>query len=194
MHLRHPDVAPLRPVTRRRWIALGIAALVLLVGLLTNRWFVNPATDDPGTADAIFVLGGGGNRVQYAVDLVRRGVAEHAVFASSYVEDERVWAARPCNTRRPPDVPDTAVFECFEPDPGTTRGEAQLLRDLAEERGWETVVVVVSTDQVTRARRLIERCWDGEIRIVDVDHHDPWWRRAIYEWGAGLKATVVRGC
>ncbi|MDW3218881.1 MAG: ElyC/SanA/YdcF family protein [Acidimicrobiales bacterium] len=181
-------------MSRRRWLLVGAAALLLLVGFLTNRWFVNPTTDEPGTADAIFVLGGGGNRVQFAVDLARDGVADQVVFASSFVEEERVWAARPCNTRRPRGVPDSVTFECFEPDPGTTRGEARLLRDLAEEHGWESVVVVVSTDQVTRARRLIERCWDGEIRIVDVDHHDPWWRRAVYEWGAGLKATFLRSC
>lgn len=180
--------------TRRR-VAIGLAVLaVVSVGFLTNRWFVNPTTEDPGRADAIFVLGGGGNRVQYAVDLARDGVASEVVFASPFVEDEGVWAARPCNTRRPRGVPDETTFECFEPDPGTTRGEAQMLGEMAEARDWETVVVVVSTDQVTRARRLIERCWDGEVRMVDVDHDQAWWRRAVYEWGAGLKATFVRGC
>ncbi|MEQ8839655.1 MAG: ElyC/SanA/YdcF family protein [Acidimicrobiales bacterium] len=180
--------------TRRR-IVLSVAALVLVTGgLLTERWFVHPQTDDPGTADAIFVLGGGGDRVGFAVDLVREGVASEVVFASVYVEDEGVWAARPCNGRAPRNLADGVTFECREPEPGTTRGEARMLRDLATERGWETVVVVASTDQITRARRLIERCWDGEIRLTGPDHFDPWPVRALYEWGAGIKATLLRDC
>jgi uncharacterized SAM-binding protein YcdF (DUF218 family) len=182
-------------VSRRRRITLAsLAVLVLAVGVLTQRWFVDPRTDDPGVADAIFVLGGGGPRVDYAIDLVRRGVSNEVVFASPFVEEEGVWAARPCNAIRPEGIADDVLIGCVEPDPGTTRGEARLLRDLADERGWRTVVVVASTDQITRARRLIGRCWDGEARFVGPPHEQPWPVRAIYEWGAGLKATVLRGC
>ena len=69
-------------MTRRRRIALGLVLTLLVFGLLTDRWFVNPTTQDPGTADAIFVLGGGGDRVPYAVDLVRDGVSDEVVFLS----------------------------------------------------------------------------------------------------------------
>lgn len=188
-------MAPLRFVSTRRRILLStLVALVVFGGVLTERWFVHPRTDDPGTADAIFVLGGGGDRVEFALDLVRDGVATDVVFASPFVESQGVWAAAPCNAARPRDVPDAATFACHEPDPGTTRGEARLLRDLAAEHGWETVVVVASTDQITRARRLIDRCWDGEVRLTGPDHDDPWPVRALYEWGAGIKATFLRGC
>ncbi len=172
----------------------SLAASVVVAGVLTDRWFVHPRIDSPGTPDAIFVLGGGGDRVGFALDLARDDVATDVVFASTFVESENVWATRPCNSRRPRNVPDEATFRCFEPDPGTTRGEARLLRDLAEIEGWEEVVVVASTDQITRARRLIERCWDGEARLMGPDHSDPWPVRAAYEWGANLKATFVTGC
>lgn len=172
-----------------------MAVLVLVVvAVLTDRWFVHPRLDDPGTADAIFVLGGGGDRVTFAVDLVRAGVATEVVFASAFVDEQGVWAARPCNSRRPADVPDEAVFRCVEPRPSTTRGEARLLRDEARASGWDTVVVVASVDQVTRARRLIGRCWDGEVRVTGPHHDEAWPRRAIYEWAASIKATLVRGC
>lgn len=198
-----PDSQPRRPTLlaritgerpSTRVLLLVLALLIVLLAVLTERWFVHPHKDDPGVADAIFVLGGGGDRVPYALDLVRDGVATEVVFASSFVEELDVWAARPCNTARTRRVPETTTFECFEPDPGTTRGEARLLRDLADERGWTSVVVVASTDQVTRARRLIGRCWSGDVRITGPDHHDPWPVRALYEWGAGIKATFVRGC
>ena len=180
--------------TRRKVILGTLAAVLLVAGVMTERWFVHPRIDEPGTADAVFVLGGGGNRVEFAVDLARDGVAKDIVFASSFVESQNVWAARPCNSRRPQNVPDDTVFRCFEPDPGTTQGEARLLRDLAIAEGWQTVVVVASTDQITRARRLISRCWDGEVRMTGPDHFDPWPVRAVYEWGASLKATFVRAC
>ena len=179
----------------RRRAALSTLAIALVVGsVLTERWFLSPRKDDPGTADAIFVLGGGGDRVEFAVDLVRAGVANEVVFASKFIDDHEVWVAAPCNTQRPHPVPDDATFECHEPDPSTTRGEGRLLRELAENRGWETVVVVASTDQITRARRLIERCWDGDLRLTGPDHSEPWPIRAVYEWGAGIKATLLRSC
>ena len=171
---------------------MALAVLLIVVG--TERMFVHPRVDEPGRADAIYVLGGGGERVPYAVDLARLGVASEVVFASVFVESEGVWSARPCNSVRPERVPDDVVFRCVQPDPLTTRGEAQMLRDQAQREGWSSVVVVVSTDQVTRARRLIERCWDGDVRIVAVSHSQPWPVRAAYEWGASLKAAVIRGC
>ena len=155
---------------------------------------MHPRVDDPGQADAIYVLGGGGERVPYAVDLARLGVATEVVFASVFVEAQGVWSARPCNSVRPERVPDEVVFRCVQPDPLTTRGEAQMLAELADAEGWRTVVVVASTDQVSRARRLIDRCWDGDTRMVAVDHSQPWPVRAVYEWGASLKATIQRGC
>lgn len=191
----HPRHGTLNSVsTRRKTLLVPLAAMVVAGSVQTVRWFVDPSMDDPGTADAIFVLGGGGDRVGFALDLVRDGVSDTAVFASDFVESQGVWAARPCNDVRPDDVPESATFKCHEPDPATTRSEAFLLRDLAAEHGWDTVVVVASTDQITRARRLIERCWDGDLRLTGPDHDQPWPIRAFYEWGAGLKATVLRGC
>ena len=179
--------------TRRRLFGAGAVAALLFAGL-SYVWFVSPSEQVPDQADAIFVLGGGGDRVRHAVDLLREGVSDTVVFSSVFVASEGVWAARPCNSVRPRNVPEDAVFECFHADPATTRGEAQLLRALAVERGWERVVVVASTDQVTRARRLIERCWDGELLITSVPHDQALPLRIVYEWGAGLKATIIRGC
>lgn len=66
-------------MSRRRRLLLSALAVVLVVGaVLTERWFLHPDKDDPGQADAVFVLGGGGERVEFALDLVREGVA--AVF------------------------------------------------------------------------------------------------------------------
>ena len=51
-----------------------------------------------------------------------------------------------------------------------------------------------STDQVTRARMLFERCWDGEMAFIGVDHQQPLPVRAVYEWAALTKALINTGC
>jgi uncharacterized SAM-binding protein YcdF (DUF218 family) len=184
-------------MSRRRILAvLGAVGVIgsLLFAALSYVWFLEPTRDDPGTADVIYVLGGGGDRIPYTLDLVRGGVASHVVFSSTFVVEENVWAARPCNSVRPRRIPDDTVLECLEADPPTTRGEAQMLAELVEERGWDEVVVVASTDQVSRARRLFERCWDGDMRFVSVPHHQSALIRVAYEWGASIKATFLRGC
>jgi hypothetical protein len=114
--------------TLRKITLTTLATLLLVVGVFTERWFYNPQIDPVGQADAIFVLGGGAERVEFALDLAPQGIATDVVFASEFVGSENVWAARPCNDVRPANVPDHATFRCFEPEPGTTRGEARLLR------------------------------------------------------------------
>lgn len=180
---------------RRRTVTLILAVAFIGFGFLTERWFLHPRMDAPGRADVIFVLGGGGDRVPYALDLARSGVADEVVFASTYFPDVDYWATRPCNSRRPGGpIPAGVEIRCIETEPETTRGEARTIAQMAEDEGWRSVVVVASTDQITRARRLIGRCWDGDVRLTGPEHDQPWPMRAAYEWGATIKATFLRGC
>jgi len=162
---------------------------------LTLKLFRYPSTGVPPKADAVVMLAGGGARVDKAVELgVDLELAPIVVFSAIYVADQNVWAARPCNESGKVVMKDTEAL-CFEPDPATTRGEIRAIAQLAEERGWQSLIVVASTDQVTRARMLLGRCWDGEAHFVGVTHSQPFLWRAAYEWGATLKAlTIKRGC
>ena len=179
-------------VTRNRWIAAGILGVAVVVfGWLTIALFASPDIDDPTEADAIVLLAGGGRRIPKAVELAEQGVADTVVLASKWVPP--VWSKSACNTARNP-FPSEVRILCFEPDPATTRGEARFVSDLAEREGWESIVVVASTDQVTRARMLFERCWSGELAFVDVKHSQPFPVRAVYEWAAVTKALVNQGC
>jgi hypothetical protein len=58
-------------------------------------------------------------------------------------------------------------------------------------------VLVTSTPHVTRARLLVDRCYDGTLQVTGATPHTsvPGWVAAIaHEWG-GLADTVVeRGC
>lgn len=183
-------------MTRRRKITLGIAgAAVVLLGSLTLRLFRYPTTDQPGPVDAVVMLAGGGPRVDKAVELgVDLGLADTVVFASTWVPDQRVWAARPCNSSGRARMADTTAI-CFQPDPASTRGEVREIARMAKENDWTSIIVVASTDQITRARMLLNRCWDGEATFVGVSHDQPFVFRAAYEWGAITKALIVnRSC
>ena len=164
--------------------------MLALVGVwlaLCVRFVAYPELDDPGRADAVVVLGGDeetGWRAGRA--LVDDGVADELVVSVPY--------GRPQECTTPP----TGVtVTCFVPDPSTTRGEAQMIGRLAAERGWDSVVVVTWRAHVARSRMLVERCFDGEIRMVE-DHlpMDPahWAREFAYQSGAWVKTQVLRDC
>jgi uncharacterized SAM-binding protein YcdF (DUF218 family) len=84
---------------------------------------------------------------------------------------------------------------CFEPEPRTTRGEARFVADLARRQGWRRIVLVTTTEQALRASHLLERCWDGEVQVADVDSGRSRPLRIAYEWAATARAAVTRrGC
>ena len=146
--------------------------------------FVWPASDRPGRADAIVVLGGDGPRDAMGDALVRQGVATTLAVSVGSPYD-------PCFHRR------TAfTLICFLPTPRTTQGEARWIAATAKARGWHRVVVVVSAPQATRARLRIRRCYGGPLQVAVVHvGAGRTVRDVVYEWGALLKALVLqRGC
>ena len=140
----------------------------------------------PG-ADAVVVLSGGqGDRLPEGVRLVRAGVAPTLVISDGQAEgwDE---ANRLC---------DNGDAVCFKPDPYSTQGEARWIAREAERRGWDSVVVVTSSYHVKRARKIVERCFDGRIAVVGTD--PPLANQVIgiaWEWPKSLYyLTWNRGC
>lgn len=183
------------PRVGRRWIILGVGLAVAGVIFLVVTWrlFISPAGDDLAgvRADAVVVFDGGGPRVEEALRLVIDEGVSDTLIISRNTEPGLPFQAHfeLCDNDNPIPV------QCFQPEPRTTRGEAQYVAALAEEEGWETIVLVASTDQMVRARMMIERCWDGEVLVTDVWHNQWAPLRAVYEWGAMLKAfTINRGC
>jgi hypothetical protein len=50
---------------------------------------------------------------------------------------------------------------CFDPDPGTTRGEAEVIGRLARQYRWSSVALVTTRSQDIRARMIVKRCFGG---------------------------------
>lgn len=178
----------------RRWpIATAIAGIgisIAVIVVLTVRWFLNPYSVNPDRADAIVVLAGGaGERLDRALELVEQQVADTLVLSygnQMWFDSEAI--AETCD--------DVARFEviCFEPDPDSTKGEAMTFTRLAEEQGWQTVVLVTSEYHLHRATLRFNRCFDGEVLPVAAPASTRL-RFLVHEWLGTIEAeTIDRGC
>ena len=177
---------------RRRRRAGCIAAALLLacagLGFATALLFVWPQQGMPARADAIVMLNGPGDRLDTALGLAWAHRAPMIAISrgSPYWGHGSVCA---------PKIPRVKVI-CFDPRPGTTRGEAEFAGLLAKRYGWHSIVLVATTPQDTRARLRLGRCFAGRIYVIDAPLAAAQWPGAIaYEWAATIKALVFqRGC
>lgn len=172
---------------RRRLLffaALPVAAL----GVLSVPLFVTYDDDRVGRADAVVVLSGSRYRLPRALELMARGVAPVLVVSDGH-------RLRPVGQRTVCSSPLPYEVLCPLPDPYSTRGEAQLVARLAQERGWRSLVVVTSRFHLFRTRLLFERCFDGELALVGARY--TWWRVPLaigFEWLKLVNAGIHRGC
>jgi hypothetical protein len=140
----------------------------------------------PARVSAIVMLAGPGDRLPVALQLAREHRAPVLVVS-------RGWQGYggPC----PPPVQGVMLI-CFDPDPGTTRGEAEALGRLAKQYHWSSVVLVTTSFQDTRARILADRCFGGSTYVVVAPMPlSSWPYQIAYGWAALVKAMVVhRAC
>ena len=175
----------------RGWIRVAVAVpvVVVLTGVAGYPVYVRPQVDPLRRADAILVVGGAAptQRYRYGFELARQGWAPHLVLSNP---SDQVGAA--CATRDP-----RFTVECFDPHPPTTRGEARELGRMAHERHWRTVIVVTYTPHMSRARYVIEKCFDGALimsavplRLSVLD----WAWMYVYQTAGYVKSALQGGC
>jgi uncharacterized SAM-binding protein YcdF (DUF218 family) len=170
-----------------RLVLLALVAWLALCAFL----FVWPEEDSPRRADAVVVLAGGRKfRLEKGLELIRRNVSDTLVISDG---EARGWpeANRLCDGG----TNGFAVI-CFKPDPYSTQGEAQAVERLARERSWRSVAVVTSTFHVYRARKLFERCLDGEVDVVGARYKLRYLPSALF-WETsklGYAFTLDRDC
>ena len=157
---------------------LGVAFIVFLL----------PTDDVPQDPDVVVVLGGAGpERAELGIELAERYEVPLVLSSTAAVFGER--QGRSC-------VRDAI---CFEPSPPTTRGEAQMVAEMAAERGWDHVTVATSAFHTSRSRFLFRQCL-GEARVSVVGAvreggraTTPW---LMLREGLGVLAgaTIQRAC
>jgi uncharacterized SAM-binding protein YcdF (DUF218 family) len=180
---------------RRRWIRRFMASACLLltaavIGALPV--YVRPQIDRVRHADAIFILGGyGDRRYSFGLELGMQGWAPNVVVSNPRGKDDQ-WLTHYCATRH------TAFeFDCFSPDPPTTKGEGRELHRLASLYGWRTVIVVTFRPHISRARFILEHCFDGDLVMVaspDRLSARDWVSEYVYQTAGYARAVLQPGC
>lgn len=177
-----------RRAVRRR---LAEALIILLVGLCaaSGRLFIWPAQGMQARVDAIVVLGGPGDRLAKGLELARQGRAPVLVVSEGLPQPTIPGSV--CGLRGP-----ALKVICFQPEPGTTQGEAEFVGRLAKQYHWRSVVLVTTPDQDTRARIRFGRCFTGSVYVVTTPlPASEWTYQIVYQWAASFKALVLqRGC
>jgi uncharacterized SAM-binding protein YcdF (DUF218 family) len=142
-------------ITPRRVLFSIVALIILAIGGVATRLFIVPASNHPGSADAIVVLNGDtfGERLHAAVGIYDR------------YPDGTLAISVPTRYNCPDQIPVPTLL-CFVPYPSTTQGEARVAAQLAAQRGWTSMTVVTTSDQVWRARLRFSRCWSGKLSVV----------------------------
>ena len=137
-----------------RWgYVFGALVLTVLVAIAALVAYVIPRDDAPTAADAVVVLGGGGEeRAELGIELAERFDAPLVLSSNASIFAQR--QDRICG--------EDAI--CFEPAPENTAGEAENVARMAEQEGWDHVVVATSSFHTSRSRFLFEQCL-GDDRV-----------------------------
>lgn len=179
-----------RPGVRR--VVASIVMVVIVVAVAGLPIYVRPRTDQLRPADAILILGGPGpERYQFGLGLAAAGWAPDVVLSNPYGNQDE-WLSDLCATPQK----DFRLY-CFVPSPPTTRGEAQQFRALADQHHWNTIIAVTFAPHVTRARFILERCFGGQVLMVEspADISIPEWAfEYAYQTAGFAKAVVQPGC
>ena len=167
-------------------------SFVVVVGLAGLPVYALPQTDPLRPADAIFVLGGNGyERYPYALELALQGLAPRVVV-SNPAGDQDIWLTDLCKNQ-----PYRFEVSCFVPDPATTKGEARELRRLAAAQGWHTVIVVTFRPHISRARYIVQQCFDGDVIMTEspADLSVGYWMWTyVYQTVGYFRAALQPGC
>jgi hypothetical protein len=179
---------------RRRFRIASVSLCLALIAAVVAGVpvYVRPQIDSLRHADAILILGGPDyERYRYGLDLGTQGWAPNVVVSNPHGADDQ-WLTRFCAT------PQTRFgLHCFTPDPPTTKGEGRELRRLASQHGWRTVIVVTLRPHISRARFILEQCFDGDLVMVAIPVRlsvPIWAFQYVYQTAGYARALVQPGC
>lgn len=140
-----------------------VIAIVLTLATAAHVW-AYARQDDRTQADTILVLGAAqyngtpsqwfAARLDHAVDLYEEGVSPHITTIGGKLEgDVYTEAEAGADYLREQGVPDEAITEINEG--ADTIGSAEAFAPVAEENGWDRVLVVTDPNHSLRATNMV---------------------------------------
>jgi uncharacterized SAM-binding protein YcdF (DUF218 family) len=177
-------------------VAAVLFALAVLMGVCGVGLFTNAKVDPLQRADAVVVLGGEHDgREDYGIELARGGWAPTVVISDAYPENDPIMH-RVCKP-----VPTIEVI-CARAPELTTRGEAQMMHQLAAERSWTKIIVVTWRYHLPRARLVFRQCFSPNSDAVVMEavprryDYSParWQFIYAYQYAAFAKAEAKGKC
>lgn len=175
-------------------------ASAALAGLAAGSAVLHPRIDSPKGVDAIVVVeGAADDRYGYARQLARAGVANHIIVSRTPGSTSEYATAIDTYCASAPflNVDNQLVdIECFSPDLGTTEGEAATATQIAQDRGWSSLLVVTYWGHVSRVRIYFEQCFDGAVYVTDTPRPASISRRyaLLHESGGYVKSFFNPAC
>lgn len=177
-------------------VVSAVVAVVVTVGVSGYLTFARAGVDPAPRADAVVILGGEHDgRELYGIELAKAMAAPVVVLSNPYPVDDPVM--RDACTRRA-----GVEVVCLAPSPTTTRGEALMVRAMAEERHWTKIVVVTWRYHMVRTREVFRECYSSvpdAYAVQAVPGHDDlstaiWIYTSFYQYLAMAKAAVLGAC
>lgn len=177
-------------------VAVVLTALAVVMALSGIFLFRDAKVDTLQKADAVVVLGGEHDgREDYGIGLARSGWAPTVVISDAYLPDDTVMQ-RVCKPQ-----PSVEVI-CARAPELTTRGEAEMMRRLAEQRSWSKIIVVTWRYHLPRARLIFRQCFSPNSDAVvmqavprQYDFSPAHWQFIYaYQYAAFAKAEVRGDC
>ena len=177
---------------RLRRVLVSVCVMLIATVIAGLPVYVRPQVDRLRHADAILILGGPDyRRYTFGLDLGALGWAPTVVVSNPHGADDP-WLTRFCA------APQTRFeLHCFTPDPPTTKGEGRELRRLASQHGWRTVIVVTLRPHISRARFILEQCFDGDLVMVAIPAQlsvFEWTFHYVYQTAGYVRAVLQPGC
>jgi uncharacterized SAM-binding protein YcdF (DUF218 family) len=156
-------------------VGTGIVAVVALVG---PGAFLDTPQPPPTASDAIVVISGDEQmaRFQEGVSLYERGLGHYLVFSGAAHDNgtSNADVMRDLAVKR--GVPDEAIFE--EPLGGDTWGNAVYTRQVLEDHGLRSAILVTSPYHARRAKMTFDAAYTGSgIRLSVHAAPDSQWRK-----------------
>jgi uncharacterized SAM-binding protein YcdF (DUF218 family) len=186
---RNPSFSSAPAATRTRHLTIGsalVALLRLLVGavlllalaLLGPGLLLDTPQPPPRVSDAIVVISGDEQmaRFEEGVNLFQRGFGQYIVFSGAAFDNgvSNADVMRALAVKR--GVPDSAILE--EPQGEDTWGNAVYTRQILEEHGLRSAILVTSPYHARRAKLSFDAAYAGSgIQLMVHAAPDSQWRK-----------------